>query len=78
MIAIFDQDRTWIHNNAEEAKATLLEVYGEKLGQRAYNCVKNAPVGKRFRENGGPLVWVVDKEKADWIKEKEAAIGMLQ
>jgi len=29
MIAIFSQDGTWIHNNADEARARLLEIYGE-------------------------------------------------
>ena len=75
MIAIFSQDGTWIHNNADEARARLLEIYGEKSGQRAYDAVKGAPVGTAFRRNGGPLVQVVDKEKAAWIREKEAALA---
>jgi hypothetical protein len=37
VIAIFSQDGTWVHNDAEEAKARLLEIYGEKLGQMAYD-----------------------------------------
>ena len=37
MIVIFSQDGTWVHNDAEEAKARLLEIYGEKLGQMAYD-----------------------------------------
>lgn len=75
MIAIFSQDGTRDHNNAEEAKARLLEIYGEKLGQMAYDSVKRAPVGTAFRRNDGPLVQVVDKEKAAWIREKEAALA---
>jgi hypothetical protein len=75
VIAIFSQDGTWVHNDAEEAKARLLEIYGEKLGQMAYDSVKRAPVGTAFRRNGGPLVQVVDKEKAAWIREKEAALA---
>ena len=78
MIVIYDQDGTWIHNNADEAKDTLLEVYGEKFGQEAYKYLQHAPMGSSFRRNGGPLVQVVDKEKAAWIRGKEAAIGMLQ
>lgn len=27
--------------------------------------------------NGGPLVQVVTSEKAEWIREKETAIGMM-
>ncbi len=75
MIVIYKQDGTSIHQSAEDAKVELMKEYGEKLGKRAYDAVRNAPVGTRFREYGGPLVCVVDKEKADWIRKKESAIA---
>ncbi len=42
---ILSQDGTWVHNNSEGTKTMFLEIYGEKLDQRAYKTVKNAPVG---------------------------------
>lgn len=55
----------------------LTSVYGEKLGVEAYNTIKDAREGTTYRKNGGPLVMVVSKVKAEWIKEKEYAIGMM-
>ena len=55
----------------------LVSAYGNKLGEEAYYAVKNAPVGSTFRKNGGPLVLVVNKERAEEIQEKERAIGMI-
>ena len=49
VIVVYDQDGTWIHNNADEAKATLLEVYGEKFGQEAYKYLQYAPVSSVFQ-----------------------------
>ncbi len=72
MIAIFSQDGTWIHNDADDAKDRLVELYGDRLGLMAFTCIKGAPVGASFRKNGGPLVQVVDKEKAAWILGKES------
>ena len=77
MVVIYTQDNTIIKNNADDAKAILLSVYGEKLGQEAYAAVKNGRVGASYRKHGGPLVQVVDKEKAAWIREKEESVGMM-
>ena len=77
MVVIFSQDRTWIHNNADDAKATLLELYGNKLGIEAFNRIQHAPEGTTYRQSGGPLVQVVNKEKAAWIRDKESTLGML-
>lgn len=77
MVVIYTQDNTIIKNNADDAKETLLSVYGEKLGQEAYVTVRDGRIGASYRKNGGPLVQVVDKEKAAWIREKEETIGML-
>lgn len=77
MVVIFSQDRTWIHNNADDAKATLLQIYGSKLGMEAFNRIQHAPEGTSYRQSGGLLVQVVSKEKAAWIREKENALGMM-
>lgn len=77
MVVIYTQDNTIIKNNADDAKATLLSVYGEKLGLEAYAAVKGGRIGSSYRKYGGPLVQIVDKEKAEWIKEKEEFIGMI-
>lgn len=77
MIIIYTQDKTYIRNNADDAKDTLVSVYGEKLGTEAYAAVKDAREGATFRRHGGPLVQVVDNESAELIREKESAIGMM-
>lgn len=77
MIVIYTQDETVIRNDADAAKKTLVSVYGEKLGAEAYAAVKNAREGASYRKNGGPLVQVVSREKAEWIREKETAVGMM-
>ena len=77
MVVIYTQDETIIRDNADAAKADLISLYGDKIGCEAYNAVNKAPNGASFRRNGGPLVQVVDKEKAEWIRAKETAIGMM-
>lgn len=77
MIAIYTQDQTFIKNNADAAKDTLISVYGQKLGTEAYETMKNGREGIAYRKNGGPLVQCVSAEKAAWIREKETAIGMI-
>ncbi len=78
MIVIYTQDATYIKNDADAAKTTLLAVYGEKLGMEAYATVKNAWEGVSYRKNGGPLVRVVmEEEKVTEIREKEMVIGMM-
>lgn len=77
VIVIYTQDETIIRDSADAAKADLISVYGDKLGAEAYKAVNKAPNGASFRKNGGPLVLVVDKEKAEWIREKETTIGMM-
>lgn len=77
MIVIYDQDKTYLRTSADAAKDILLSVYGDKLGTEAYKAVDRAPVGTSYRKNGGPLVQVVDKQKAEWLREKEMAIGMM-
>ena len=74
MIVIYTQDETRIYNNAEEARGPLIEVYGEKLGLRAYEAAIH---GKAYRENGGALVKVVSAKEAQMIREREVAIGMM-
>lgn len=71
MIVIYTQDETYIRNDADTAKRILLSVYGEKLGQEAYDKVKNAREGTVYRAHGGPRVEVVSKDKAQWIRSKE-------
>ena len=77
MIVIYTQDATYIKENADAAKDILCSVYGDKLGKEAYNAVNRARVGASYRKHGGPLVQVVDKKKADFIREKETTIGMM-
>lgn len=77
MVVIYTQNETIIRDSADAAKADLISVYGDKLGIEAYKAVDKAPSGASFRKNGGPLVQVVDKEKAEWIRAKEIAIGMM-
>ncbi len=77
MIVIYSQDKTIIRKNAEDAKGKLLELYGEKLGMEAYKAVNRAPVGASYRKYGGPLVQVVTKEKAEWIRDKEKQVSSI-
>ncbi len=77
MIVIYTQDKTYIKKDADAAKDILVSVYGDKLGVEAYTAVAGARNGASYRKNGGPLVQVVAKAKADWIREKETAIGMM-
>ena len=78
MIVIYTQDETLIRSNLDEAKNVILSIYGEKLGEKAYTAIKNAREGVAFRENGGPLVQVVTREKAEEIRIKETSIGMMK
>ncbi len=77
MIIIYTQNKTLIHKDADSAKEDMISLYGEKLGQEAYRTVKDRPAGTSYRKHGGPLITVVSREKADWIKMKEAGIEML-
>ena len=77
MIVIYTQDRTYLMKNADSAMGILTSVYGEKLGEEAYKAVNRAPVGTSYRKNGGPLVQVVTREKAEWIRKKETATKMI-
>ena len=77
MIVIYTQDETYIRDDADAAKSVLIEVYGERLGMEAYTAVKEGREGTAYRKHGGPLVQVVSKEKAEWIREKETAAGMI-
>ena len=76
MIVIYTQDETIIRTDADAAKTDFFSVYGEKLGAEAYAAVKNAREGASYRKNGGPLIQVVSREKAGWIREKETAINL--
>ena len=76
MIVIYTQDNTIIINDADAARGDLINLYGEKLGAEAYAAVKDAREGASYRKNGGPLVQVVSREKAEWIREKETAINL--
>ena len=78
MIVIYTREKTYICADAEDAKPLLVEVYGEKFGNEAFNTVKNAPNGIRYRRNDGPVVEVVSKEGARFIDAKERAIGMIK
>ena len=55
-----------------------MSIYGEKLGKEAYDAVKGARDGASYRKYGGPLVRVVSKDRAEMIRQKETAIGMME
>ena len=40
--------------------------------------MKEGREGTAYRKHGGPLVQVVSKERAEEIREKEKAVGMIQ
>lgn len=77
MIVIYTQDETYIRDDADASRNILASVYGEKLGEEAYDAVKDARIGTSYRKYGGPLVCVVTKEQAAAIREKEVTIGMI-
>lgn len=77
MIIIFDQNKTYIKNNLREASELIKTIYGEKLGLEAIKALNNECIGSSWRKNGGPLIQIVNKEKANWIREKETAIDMM-
>ena len=74
MIVIYTQDNTIIKSDANAAREDLISLYGEKLGAEAYAAVKNGRIGAAYRKYGGPLVKVVSKEQAEFVKVKEAII----
>ena len=78
MIVIYTQDETFLRKDADDAKSILSLVYGEKLGEEAYVAVKDARAGASYRKHGGPLVRVVTGDQAEQIREKEAAIRMME
>ena len=78
MIVIYTQDKTLIHENADAAKQDIVSIYGGKLGMEAYKAVKGGPEGTAFRRHGGPLITVVSSEKAEWIRNKEKSIEMIE
>ena len=69
MIIIYDMDETYFSRNADEVKPLLLELYGNKFGEEAYDFLKKAPVGSSYRRYGGPLVKVVEKD--EWFRAQE-------
>ena len=71
MIVIYTQDNTIIRENADAAREDLISLYGEMLGAEAYEAVKKGRIGATYRKYGGPLVKVVDKTKAEYIRQKE-------
>ncbi len=77
MVVIYDQNKTYIKQDAIDAKTILVSIYGEKLGLEAYTAVKNGRNGTSYRKNGGPLIRVVSEQEGIEIQRKEAAIGML-
>lgn len=77
MIVIYDHDRTYVKNSLADANSIVTSLYGEKLGEEAIKRLKNSRVGDTWRKNGGPLIAIVNKEKAEWIRKKESEIGML-
>lgn len=77
MLVIYTQDATYIKSDVIDAYETMVEVYGEKLANEAYDKLKDAPVGFSFRKNGGPLIKLVSKQDAVVIRQKEQEIGML-
>ena len=78
MIVIYTQDKTYIRKDANSAKSLLISVYGDKLGEEAYNTMRTAREGASFRKNGGPLLRVVNQQQAAKIRDKETSIGLLQ
>ena len=77
MIVIYEQEKTYLKKSINDAKDTIIALYGEKLGKEAIYDLRHERIGASWRRNGGPLIRVVDKEKADWIREKETAIDMM-
>lgn len=78
MIVIYTQDKTFIHKDADSAKASIIGLYGEKLGFEAYSAVNKKRTGTMYRKHGGPLIKVVSCEEAERIRMKETAIGMIE
>ena len=77
MIIIYTRDETYIKPTADAALPILNSVYSSKLGKEAYSFVKDARIGTIYRKYGGPRVEVVSEERAEWIREKEMAVGMM-
>lgn len=78
MIVIYTQEGTYIVQEGDEAKNQLRSIYGDKVGGEAYRVLDRAPEGSAYRKNGGPLAQVVNKKKAEEIREREIAIGMMK
>lgn len=77
MVVIYSQDKTYIRTSIRDAENEIVTLYGETIGSEAINALKNARDGFSWRKNGGPLIQVVNTDKAKWIAKKEAEIGML-
>lgn len=74
MIVIYTQDRSYIFDGLDSAKETIISLYGEKLGTEAYYALKRSPTGAAYRRYGGPLITIVNSEKAEWIRNKEKSL----
>ena len=77
MIIVYTGDKTYIKKNADSAKDVIYEVYGEKIGQKAYETISDNLPGTVFRYAGGPRIDVVTEEQAEIIEAKEREIGAL-
>lgn len=78
MVVIYSQEFTAIKNNAKEAKEMILSLYGDKLGNEAYETIKSEIKGVSYRKNGGPLIRVISSADACEIRRHEQEIGMLK
>lgn len=78
MIVIYTQEFTAVKSNAEEAKDMIFSLYGDKLGNEAYETIKSEIKGMSYRKNGGPLIRVISCSDACEIRKREQEIGMLK
>ena len=78
MLVIYSQDKTYIRDDLDSAKETIIGLYGSKLGLEAVENLKGAREGYSFRKNGGPLIKVVSNDFAREIEKKESELGLLE
>ena len=77
MIVIYTQDRTSIYEDIKAAETDIIGLYGAKFGTEACRILRDGRPGASFRRHGGPLIRIVSREEAEWVREKEKKAGML-
>ena len=76
-VVIYDIDGVSIYLDLAAAAEKIKELYGSKLGAEACARLSHGRPGMVYRRHGGPRIEIVTDSDAEWIRGREAAVGML-